>query len=388
MKTTHITERANKITPFYVMELLEKAKAMEASGEDIVHMEVGEPDFPTPKLIKQGAFRAIDENHTFYTHSLGLPELRKKIAEYYMRIDGIRVSPDRIVITNGTSGAFLILFSALLDTNKVFAISDPGYPCYRNFGVLVNSDIMLLPVTDETKFQLTPEHMKKLKRLPDLVVISNPSNPTGVVYSEENIIGIHDIISRNGGLLIVDEIYSGLSYIGNIKTALTVSDDILIVNGFSKTYAMTGWRLGWMVVPEWLVRSVQKIAQNVFISPPSVSQYAALKAFDVMDEIETMRKTYEERRDFILPRLRGMGFDIPVDPEGAFYIYAGIERWGIDSMEFAERALKEAKVAITPGYDFGSFRAGTHVRFSYANSLERLKEGCNRLKKWLETLKR
>lgn len=382
-KNSRVIDRAEKIAPFYVMELLEKAKAMEAKGEDIVHMEVGEPDFPTPELVKKEALKAIEEDRTFYTHSLGISELRERIAEHYLASEGIHITPDRIIITNGTSGAFLILFMALLDSKKTLALCDPGYPCYRNFGYLAGAGINLIPVSYKTRFQLTPEHIKDLETPPDLIVISNPSNPTGTVYDQENLKNLYNIISEIGGVMVVDEIYSGLSYIGKISSAASISDEIIIVNGFSKTYAMTGWRLGWMVIPDWLVRPVQKIAQNVFISPPSVSQYAALKAFEVADDLERMRQTYKQRRDFMLSELSQMGFHIPVTPEGAFYIYAGIKKWGIDSMEFVGRALEEAKVAVTPGYDFGTYRAGEHIRFSYANSLERLKEGCRRLRLWL-----
>jgi len=381
-----ITERAGKIAPFYVMELLEKAKAMEARGEEIIHMEVGEPDFATPPSIKEEAIRAIRDNRTFYTHSLGLPELREKIAEYYERIEHIRVSPERVLITNGTSGAFLLLFATLLEKGRILAVSDPGYPCYRNFGTLVDAEILSLPVSEGTRFEITVECLGSTDVTPQLLIISNPSNPTGVVYREETIYELYKFISSKGGMLIVDEIYSGLVYRGKLRTSLSISEDVIVVNGFSKAYAMTGWRLGWMVVPPALVRPIQKIAQNVFISPPSISQYAAMCAFDEADELENMRKTYEERRDFMLPQLKGLGFSIPVDPEGAFYIYAGIDRWGLDSMEFVEKALREARVALTPGYDFGSYKAGSHIRFSYANSLEMLEEGCKRLETWLKTL--
>jgi aspartate/methionine/tyrosine aminotransferase len=381
-----ITERAGKIAPFYVMELLEKAKAMEARGEDIIHMEVGEPDFATPLSIKEEAIRAIRDNRTFYTHSLGLPELREKIAEYYERVEHVRVSPERVLITNGTSGAFLLLFTTLLEKGRILAVSDPGYPCYRNFGTLVDAEILSLPVSEGTRFEIAVECLGSTDVTPQLLIISNPSNPTGVVYREETIYELYKFISSKGSQLIVDEIYSGLTYGRKAKTSLSISEDVIVVNGFSKAYAMTGWRLGWMVVPPALVRPIQKIAQNVFISPPSISQYAAMYAFDEEDELENMRKTYEERRDFMLPQLKGLGFSIPVDPEGAFYIYAGIDRWGFDSMEFVEKALREARVALTPGYDFGSYKAGSHIRFSYANSLEMLEEGCKRLETWLKTL--
>ena len=381
-----ITERAEKIAPFYVMELLEKAKAMEARGEDIIHMEVGEPDFATPPSIKEEAIRAIRDNRTFYTHSLGLPELREKIAEYYEKIEHVRVSPERVLITNGTSGAFLLLFTTLLEKGRILAVSDPGYPCYRNFGTLVDAEILSLPVSEGTRFEITVECLGSTDVTPQLLIISNPSNPTGVVYREETIYELYKFISSRGGMLIVDEIYSGLTYRGKLRTSLSISEDVIVVNGFSKAYAMTGWRLGWMVVPPALVRPIQKIAQNVFISPPSISQYAAMYAFDEADELENMRKTYEERRDFMLPQLKRLGFSIPVDPEGAFYIYAGIDKWGLDSMEFVEKALREARVALTPGYDFGSYKAGSHIRFSYANNMNRLKAGCERLEKWLRIL--
>jgi len=266
------------------------------------------------------------------------------------------------------------------------AISDPGYPCYRNFALLADAEILTLPVSTETGYQIVPEQIVNLKTGPDVLILCNPSNPTGSIYQEETIAQLHQVVSRRDGVLVVDEIYGGLTYGRTLRTALHLGDDIIVVNGFSKTHAMTGWRLGWMVVPQELVRPIQKVAQNVFISPPSIGQRAALHAFDVDEDLAKMLRTYWERRDFMVPRLRELGFSVPIDPEGAFYIYAGIDKWSLDSMEFVERALVEAKVAITPGYDFGSYMAGSHIRFSYANSLERLKEGCHRLERWLQTL--
>ena len=381
-----ITKRADFITPFYVMELLEKAKGMEARGENIIHMEVGEPDFTTPQVVKDEAIKAIAGGQTFYTHSLGIAELRQKIAAQYAKREGLFVSPERIIITNGTSGALLLLAAVLLERGRTLAISDPGYPCYRNFALLVDADIITLPVDAETGYQIVPDQVEALKTGPDVLILCNPSNPTGTVYEEDTVAHLYRLLSSRDSVLIVDEIYGGLSYGKKMRTALSQGENIIVVNGFSKTHAMTGWRLGWMVVPQELVRPIQKVAQNVFISPPSIAQHAAIHAFDIDADLEEMRITYRERRDYILPCLRKLGFNVPVDPEGAFYIYAGIDRWGIDSMAFVERALEEAKVAITPGYDFGSYRAGSHIRFSYANSLERLKEGCNRLERWLQTL--
>ncbi len=385
MKTA---SRTGKLTPFYVMELLEKAREMEARGEHIVHMEIGEPDFPTPSPVKDAAVEAIRSDRTFYTHSLGLPELRELIADRYQKKDGVRVAPERVVVTSGTSGAFLLLSSVLLEKGRTLALSDPGYPCYKNFAALFDADVLPVPVSEETRFEVRPQELiaSGKGKAPDLLIISNPVNPTGAVYHEDTIAALERVLAKSNGTLVVDEIYRGLTYGTTPRTALALSSRIIVVDGFSKAFAMTGWRLGWMVVPDKLVRPVQIVAQNVFIAPPTLSQYAALKAFDSIGETERMRKTYEERRDFLLPELARLGFRIPVVPESAFYIYAGIEKWGIDSSVFADRALREAKVALTPGYDFGSFRAGSHVRFSYATSIENLRQGCDRLEKWLKTL--
>jgi len=382
----NISKRASAISPFYVMELLEKARALEATGQDVVHMEVGEPDFPTPSFVKKEAVQAIMDNHTFYTHSLGLAELRARVAEHYVKTHNIRVPAERIVITNGTSGALLLLFGALLEEGSRVAISDPGYPCYKNMAIFVDATVLQVPVSEGSSFEITPNHLTGLSPSPHMLVLSNPSNPTGIVYRDENLASLYEYLSSRGALFVVDEIYSGLTYGRKPSTALAISEDIIVVNGFSKTFAMTGFRLGWMVVPEGLVRPLQKCAQNLFISPSSISQYAALSAFDSHEEIEKMRQIYEQRRDFLVPRLKDLGFSIPVYPDGAFYIYAGIEKWGLDSMDFVERALFTAHVAITPGYDFGAFHAASHVRFSYADDLDRLRMGCDRLELWLKTL--
>lgn len=361
--------------------------AMEAKGEHIVHMEIGEPDFPTPALVKDAAIEAIRSDRTFYTHSLGIPELRKLVADTYLQKEGVHVSPERVIITAGTSGAFLLLFSVLLDKGRTLALSDPGYPCYKNFAALFDANVRSIPVSEETHYEVTEEALAASGKTPEVLVISTPANPTGAVYREDTLIALERALSKHEGALVVDEIYRGLTYGRTARTALAHSDRIIVVDGFSKVFAMTGWRLGWMVVPEELVRPIQIVAQNVFIAPATLSQYAAMKAFAGTHEVEDMRKAYEERRDFLLPELRKLGFRIPVDPQGAFYVYAGIEQWGMDSREFADRALQEAKVALTPGYDFGDYRAGSHVRFAYATNIEKLKLGCDRLATWLKTLK-
>jgi aspartate/methionine/tyrosine aminotransferase len=385
-KPTRCTKRSEKIHPFYVMELMEKAQLLEEKGADIVHMEIGEPDFPTPSPVREAAIQAIEEGHTFYTHSLGLPELRARIALHYMDSYGVSISPKRIIITNGTSGAFFLLSAILLSKRRNLVISDPGYPCYRNFGALFDANVLSLPVSAASHYEIQAEQIRGLDCTPHLTMVCSPANPTGTIYGRETLSALYNTVAGKGGILVVDEIYSGLSYIDDFPEALTISDDIVVIDGFSKSYAMTGWRLGWMVVPEWLMRPAQKVSQNVFISAPTISQYAAMKAFDMTNDINEMKATYRTRRDFLFYRLNELGFGLSAIPEGAFYIYADISRWRMDSMHFSERALTEAGVAITPGYDFGSHEAGSHVRFSYANSLERLQTGCNRLEKWLPGL--
>ena len=377
-----VSRRADRIPPFYVMELLEKARMMELQGHKIIHMEVGEPGFETPGPIKAAAIEALSGGKTFYTHSLGIPELRQAISDDYAASCRVDVPPDRIIITNGSSGAFTLLFTALLEPGRTLALSDPGYPCYRNIASLTDCAIEPIHVLAEENYEIPPRYFDAVTA-PDVLIIANPSNPTGAVYRPESVASLYGRLSGAGSVLIVDEIYSGLTYDMDFSSSACIADDIIIVSGFSKAYAMTGWRLGWMIVPEDLVRPIQKLAQNLFIAPPSVSQWAALKAFDGRDELMRMRSLYKERRDFLVPRLKGLGFDIPRTPDGAFYIYAGIESFGMDSMIFVERALAEAKVAITPGYDFGTFGASSHVRFSYADKLENLKEGCDRLEAWL-----
>jgi aspartate/methionine/tyrosine aminotransferase len=380
------TARSKRINPFYVMELLEQARDMERSGSNVVHMEIGEPDFPTPKRVKDAAIQAIRQGRTFYTESLGLPELREKIAEQYRKLHGVSVSAERVVVTNGTSGAFLLLASVLLSRGRNLVLPDPGYPCYKNFGMLADATIRPVQVSVDSHFEITPKAIDRLSAVPHVLLIANPSNPTGSLYENESLARLWDAVSRKGGLMVVDEIYSGLVYDRTFRSALALSDEIIVVNGFSKTHAMTGWRLGWMVVPRALVRPIQKIAQNVFISAPTIAQYAALEAIDATEAVEEMRQTYLQRRNYLVPRLRRLGFSVPIMPRGAFYVYAGIERWRLDSMEFVQRALKEALVAITPGYDFGAYLAASHVRFSYANDLDQLKQACGRLGRWLRKL--
>lgn len=309
-----ITERARKIKPFYAMELLEKARDLEEGGRDIVHMEIGEPDFPSPSIVKEAAIETIKKDYTSYTHSLGLPQLRERISRYYSEEYGIDISPERVIITEGTSGAFLLLSLTLLEKGKVLGLPDPGYPCYKNFGYIAEAEILNFPISEDTGYEITPHHFKE-SGIPTLLILSNPSNPIGNLYSRKGIEGLYSVIEGRG-TLVVDEVYSGLVYEGDFDTALSVSEEIIVVNGFSKTFAMTGWRLGWMVVSSKLVDPIHRIAQNIFISPPTISQHAAIKAFEARKELERMKRTYRVRRDFLLSRLKELGFHVPYRPMG------------------------------------------------------------------------
>lgn len=380
-----VVDRVEKIKPFFVMEFLELAKAKERAGIDIVHMEVGEPDFPPPEIVREKTEEALKENYSKYTPSLGLDKLREIVSSYYLE-EGVEISPERIVITSGTTGAFLLLFFCLLDQEKTLSFSDPGYPCYKNIAILCGSKVQPVVVNEESNYMIRTADLEALEISPDVLIVSSPSNPTGTVYDEKTLEDLYQYMKERGGTLIVDEIYRGLTYDKEPETALKISDEIIVVDGLSKAYAMTGYRIGWMVVPKGLVKYIQKCSQNAFICPPSVSQFIALYAFSARGETEMMREEFRRRRDYLIPELRSMGFSIPVIPQGAFYVYAGIKKWGMDSMEFCKRALEEAHVALTPGYDFGEYRANEHVRFSFATSLERLKEGVSRLKGWLRTI--
>lgn len=380
-----VVERVERINPFFVMEFLEMAKAKERSGIDIVHMEVGEPDFPPPEIIKRKTEEALKADYSKYTPSLGTDELREMVSLHYEK-EGVDVSPERIVITSGTTGAFLLLFFCLLDENRTLGFSDPGYPCYKNIALLCDSNLLPIPVDEESNYLIGKDNLERLDIVPDVLIVSSPSNPTGTVYDEKTLKEVFEFMKEKNGILIVDEIYRGLTYDCEPKTALLISDEIIVIDGLSKAYAMTGYRIGWAVVSKNLVPYIQKCSQNAFICPPSISQYIALYAFSAKEDLERMREEYRRRRDYLIPELKSMGFSIPVLPQGAFYVYAGIERFGLDSMEFCRRALEEAHVAITPGYDFGEYKARSHVRFSFATSMERLREGVSRLRKWLKTI--
>ncbi len=374
--------RMQLIQPFHVMALLARARELEAAGRSVIHMEIGEPDFVTPQPLIDAGIKALQDGHTHYTPATGLSALREKIAGFYRTRYGVGVEPERIVVTPGASSALQLVLAALVDNGDRVLLSDPGYPCNRNFVHLLNGEPVAIPVGAASGYQPLPQQVSdSWTAQARALLVASPSNPTGTLLDEQTLREYHAITDQKGGSLIVDEIYHGLTYEGPASTALAVSDDIFVINSFSKYFGMTGWRLGWLVAPREVVADIDKLAQNLFLAAPTPAQYAALRAFDedVLAILDERRDEFRARRDYLLPALRDIGFDIPVNPSGAFYLYANCSRFTDDSFAFTSRLLEEAGVAITPGIDFGTNRPEHHVRFAYTTSLENLQEGVRRL---------
>ncbi len=379
---TKRAERMQSIQPFHVMALLARARELEAQGRSIIHMEIGEPDFVTPQPVIDAGIRALQDGYTHYTPAVGLQALRERLAEFYLRRYNVNIEPRRIVITPGASAALHLIMALLVNPGDQVLMADPGYPCNRNFVYLLNGQPLGIPVTAATAYQPTPQQVRECwTEAVTALLVASPSNPTGTLLAENSLREFHAIADAQGGSLIVDEIYHGLVYDEQATTALAVSDDIFVVNSFSKYFGMTGWRLGWLIAPDAYVADIDKLAQNLFLAAPTIAQHAALKAFDEesISILESRRHEFRQRRDYLLPALRELGFEIAVIPQGAFYLYANCSRFTDDSYSFASRLLEEAGVAITPGIDFGTHQPETHVRFAYTTSLENLQEGVQRL---------
>ena len=381
-----VAARMSRIAPFHVMDILARARALEAAGRSIIHMEIGEPDFPTPAAIVQAGIEALRQGHTYYTPALGLSELRAAIAASYPA--HVRPAAERVVDTPGASGALQLIFGVLIDPGDEVLMTDPGYPCNRHFVRLFEGEAKLVPVDAGTGYQLTAELVRRhWTPRTRAVLIASPSNPTGALVPPAEMAKIADVVAELDGCLIVDEIYLGLTYGLDPVSALAHGPDVFVVNSFSKYYGMTGWRLGWLVAPAAYVPDLDKLAQNIFLAPNTPAQYAALAAFqpEVEAELQQRRDLFRERRDFLLPALRDVGFGIPVLPQGAFYLYADSSRFSPDSQAFCLQLLNIAGVAITPGLDFGDHLPQRHVRFSYANTLDQLKEGVGRIEHFLSS---
>lgn len=382
----HIARRMNDIKSFHVMALLARARELESQGRDIVHMEIGEPDFVTPEPVIEAGRQALSQGLTHYTPAQGLPELREAISKFYLHRYMADVSPERIIVTPGASGALQLVCSILVNPGERVLMADPGYPCNRHFVRLVEGEAVTIPVGAGTDYQLNStllyDHWDS-KTIAALV--SSPANPTGTLITRDELRKMLSVVEVNSGTLIVDEIYHGLVYGDNASSATELSDKVFVVNSFSKYFGMTGWRLGWLVVPDEYIDAAQRLAQNIFLAAPTVSQYAAITALEdsSINILESRRKEFEQRRDYLLPALRDLGFDIPVTPRGAFYLYANCSKFTDDSFAFANALLEEAGVAITPGIDFGDHKASQHVRFAYTTALDRLEEGVERIRKFI-----
>ncbi len=380
-----ISHKAEIMPPFHVMEVLERAQELEALGKNIIHLEIGEPDFNTPKHICEAAVNALKQGETKYTHSLGLPMLREAIAEHYNNKFGLDLSYKQVIVTSGTSPALLLVFMGLLDRGDEVVMSNPYYACYPNFVRYLEGKPVFV-YTRERGFRLETDAVaESLTSKTKAILINSPSNPTGYVLSKETLRTLCEI--AKGIPIISDEIYQGMVYKGEEHSILEYTDNAIVVNGFSKLYAMTGWRLGYVIAPLEYIRSFQKIQQNFFICANSFVQHAGVAALKGSQEhVKNMLKTYDKRRRYILKRLKEIGFRINEEPEGAYYVLADAQHFGKNSLELSRRLLEEANVAVTPGIDFGDGAEGC-LRFSYANSLENIMEGMNRIEEFLDRLK-
>lgn len=378
-----LPSRVCQVKPFLAMEILEKAKQLEAAGRDIVHMEVGEPGGNTPTVIKEAAIAAINDNDTAYTHSLGKPELREEVAAYYRRNYNVKIEPEQVIVTSGSSPAMLLAFSALLNSDDRIVMADPYYACYPNFICYIGARPLLVPAREEEGFKLQAAEVKK-QLGPGVkgIMLNSPSNPTGAVLEAEELQSFAEL----GPYLVADEIYHGLNYTGRDHSILEYTDRAIVINGFSKRNVMTGWRLGYLIAPPDLVRNMQKLQQNLFICACSFIQAAGIAALRETPEVLANRfSEYNERRLYLYDALQQIGIAPARIPDGAFYMLANVKKYTADSYAFALKILDETGVALTPGIDFGQGAEG-YLRISYACSTETLKEGLRRLERFFAAL--
>ena len=386
------SSRIDDIQPFHVMALLARAKELEAAGKDIVHMEIGEPDFPTPQPIVAAGIEAISQGDVHYTPALGLPALREAIAGFYQTRYDLKVSASRVVVTPGASGALMLALGVVMQEGDEVLLADPGYPCNQNFVRFLSGKVHSVSVDASSDYQLTLKHLKEnWSAKTKVVMVASPSNPTGTLLAKSELKQMASFVKEQGGYLIVDEIYHGLVYEGEVDTALKIEEhhaidnNIIVINSFSKYFNMTGWRVGWLVAPDSMINDMDKLAQNIFLAAPTPAQHAALAAFnpETTTILELHKEEFKKRRDFLLPKLKKLGFTVEVEPQGAFYIYAGCENFTNDSYQFAYKLLENIGVAVTPGKDFGNNKANVFVRFAYTTSIKQLEEGVKRLTAYL-----
>mgnify|MGYP003471676892 CR=1 FL=1 len=380
--------RSRAIEPFHVMALLARANELQAAGHDLIHLEIGEPDFSSAPPIIAAGQAALAAGHTRYTAARGLPALREAIAGFYAQRYRLSIDPERILITPGGSGALLLTSSLLVDPGKHWLMADPGYPCNRHFLRLIEASAQLVPVGVEERYQLNPDLIKQYWNSQSVgALVASPANPTGTLLSHAELTALSGALKPRSGHLVVDEIYHGLTYGCDATSVLEVDDEAFVLNSFSKYFGMTGWRLGWLVAPVRFMRDIEKLAQNLFISPSTPAQHAALAAFrpETIALLEGRRAEFRSRRDFLLPALRRLGFRIAATPRGAFYLYADCASIAHDSEALARELIEQAGVAITPGLDFGDNAPHRHVRFAYTVTRDKLEEGVARLARHLGT---
>jgi aspartate/methionine/tyrosine aminotransferase len=371
--------RRSAVDPFIVMDVMHAAAQAEAQGRHIIHMEVGQPGTPAPALARTAVATAIEAGPLGYTVALGLPALRAGIARLYRRWNGVDLDPARVIVTAGSSGAFLLTFSALFDTGARVGVAEPGYPSYRQILKALGLTPVGVPTRDTVGHRMAPADLPAGL---DGLILASPNNPTGTILDRDGLAALIGAAQAAGTAFVSDEIYHGLHYGDRAVSALEISDDVYVINSFSKYFSMTGWRVGWMVVPPDHVRTVERLAQNMFICPPHASQVAALAALDAIDELEANRARYAGNRQMMLDGLAAAGFDRFAPPDGAFYIYADVSGMGRDSRDLADAILAEAGVAVTPGLDFDPVRGAGTLRFSYAATPDDIREGLARLAAW------
>ncbi len=376
------------IQPFRVMELLARAKKMEADGRSVIHMEVGEPDFETPRPVIDAGIQALREGRTHYTPAVGDMSLRNTISQYYLDRFDTHVDADRILITPGASGALQLALSVLVNPGDEVVLADPGYPCNRNLLYLLGAIPVAVNVCPDTGFQITVELLKQVwTDSIRVVLLASPSNPTGTLISKAGMASIIEFARGKGAIVIIDEIYQGLVYDVEGFTALELSGDIFVINSFSKYFGMTGWRVGWVIMPRQYVDDMDKLAQNLYLAASTPAQVAALAAFKpgTLEILEERRGIFQHRRDYLVPALQGLGFGIPQIPRGAFYIYADCSGLTDNSFQFCQDVLEQTGVAITPGLDFGDNRPERYVRFAYTTGQSQLEEAVDRLRTFIQS---
>ncbi|MEZ0171083.1 pyridoxal phosphate-dependent aminotransferase [Microvirga sp. TS319] len=381
-----VARRMDRVSSFLAMDVLSAAAAKERRGDSVIHMEVGQPSAPAPRAAREAAKAALDLGRIGYTEALGIAALRERIARHYRDAYGVSIAPERVVVTTGSSAGFVLAFLSLFDAGQRVAITAPGYPAYRNILEALGIEPVVIPLTRADGWIMTPEAIEKAhadKPLHGILAMS-PANPSGTMIGRKALAGLGEACRRMGLWFVSDEIYHGLTYGEDASTALASDDDAVVINSFSKYYCMTGWRIGWIIVPERLVRPIERLAQNLYISPPYLSQVAALAAFDATEELEAVKAGYARNRAYLLEELPRIGIADMHPVDGAFYIYADIARYTNDSIGFCRRMLEETGVAATPGLDFDPIEGSHYMRLSFAGSETDCRETVGRLRGWLK----